>query len=308
MQNKIFTSKELRLRITQLEYENLSSKEHKKEIQRIYFEETGEALPAGIEIFKTSQSDKIADESEYVGSAIRFHSEVNGIDEVYVVSQGTQGLDDWLYNLEAMVAGRAFKQVEEVNEFTKEALENLGYESETPNIPVIGLGHSQAHNTNASAHLVYDTFTDVYSVNGAQLNFYQLFLADDSFREYLVKKYPILSRNRDKIIDLNPDELKQHAINFYKDKAQNIEQDFSKQDPLYGVKEFRGFFPLGKETVHETNSNYPGLSDMFGKIDDDYLQQLQKIAVVYTKGSEKGDKMHVVDELLGVDTSFFKEF
>lgn len=105
MQNKIFTSKELRFRITQLEYENLSSEEHKKEIQRIYFEETGEALPAEIEIFKTSQSDKIADESEYVGSAIRFHSEANGIDEVYVVSQGTQGLDDWLYNLEAMVAG-----------------------------------------------------------------------------------------------------------------------------------------------------------------------------------------------------------
>lgn len=155
---------------------------------------------------------------------------------------------------------------------------------------------------------MYDTFTDVYSVNGAQVNYYQLFRADENFKNYLTDKFPILATDRDKIIDLNTDELKQHAINFYKDKAQNIEQDFSKQDPLYGVKDFRGFFPLGKETVHETNANYPGISDMFGKIDDDYLQQLQKIAVIYTKGSEKGDKMHVVDELLGVDTKFFRDF
>lgn len=310
MNEQILTTKELRLRITQLEYESLSPEDYIKEIQRIYIEEIGETLPAEIEVFTSHQSYSVSDESEYKGTAIRFYSNDNNIDEVYIVSEGTQGLDDWLYNVEALVAGRSFVQVDEVNNFMESALEHFKYDKIDDNntIPIIGLGHSQAHNTNATAYLIHEKFTSVYGVNGAQLNYYQLFHADENFREFLINVYPILRKDRNKIYTLNTDELKRHAINFYKDKAQNIEQDFSKQDPLYGVKDFRGFFSLGKETVHETNANYPGISDMFGKIDDDYLQQLQKIAVVYTKGSEKGDKMHVVDELLGVDTSFFRNF
>lgn len=48
MEHQVLVTKELRLRITDLEYEDLTPEEHIKEIQRIYIEEMGEPLPAEI--------------------------------------------------------------------------------------------------------------------------------------------------------------------------------------------------------------------------------------------------------------------
>lgn len=312
MSEKVLITKELRLRITELEYEDLPPEAYMQEIQRIYIEETGEPLPAEIELFISYQSDTIDNESEYKGTAIRFYSKDNEIDEIYIVSEGTQGLDDWLYNVEALVAGRSFVQVEEADNFMDEALDHFQYEFDADkgnyNIPIVGLGHSQAHNTNATAYLVHEKFTSVYGVNSAQLNYFQLFRADPEFEKYLEEKYPILKKDRNKIIDLNTEELKQHAMDFYADKADNIVQERSIQDPLYAVSSYPGFFPLGEENEYTTDSSVPGLRESFDKIDGDYLKQLQGIAIVYAL-SEKGENnLQVVDDLLDIDVQFLINF
>lgn len=308
MSEQILITKELRLRITDLEYEDLSPEDYVKEIQRIYIEEMGRPLPAEIEIFTSYQSKIVDTESEYVGSAIRFYSEEGGIDEVYIVSEGTQGLFDWLYNIEALMAGHNYDQIEDVNNFMEESLEHFEYEKDNYDIPIVALGHSQAHNTNASAYLIYDRFTSVYGVNGAQLNFYQLFRADPNFRNYLVDRYPILNIDDEIIYTLDSDELKQHALNFYEDKADNIFQERSEQDPLYAVSNYLGFFPLGTDNTYETDSSVPGLSESFDKIDKKFLQKLQKVAYAYAVAVEQGDGLQVIEELLDIDYEFIMNF
>lgn len=169
-------TKELRLRIIDLGYKDLPKKEYIKEIERIYIEEIGDPLPAKVNIFKSSESKALLDDfSGYDGSAIHFSSKDNKINEVYIISEGSQDWADWEYNIQGLFAGMDYSQAWATNLFTQDALKAFGFKQVESNqeyeIPVIGLSHSLAHNNNATAHLVYDTFTKVYSVNGAQTNF-----------------------------------------------------------------------------------------------------------------------------------------
>lgn len=95
MSEEVIQSEEMRLRLSQLEYKGLSNEEFQQEVERIYLEENGEKLPADVEVFPSSKSDSLEnDDSGYEGTAIHFHSEENDIDEMYVVSQGTQDGED----------------------------------------------------------------------------------------------------------------------------------------------------------------------------------------------------------------------
>jgi len=185
MSDVIMNSPELRLRLTQLEYENLSKEDFKERVKRVYLEETGLELPADIKV-KTSEEAKIGDESGYDGTAIYFHSEENDIEEVYIISQGSQGKEDWEYNFKAMLAGKDYSQAEETNIFINEVKAEFEIKNSTP---IIGLSHSLAHNNNTTAHLLYDTFDEVYSVNGAQTNYYQLYYSSDEFQEEVQDKF-----------------------------------------------------------------------------------------------------------------------
>lgn len=59
---------------------------------------------------------------------------------------------------------------------------------------------------------------------------------------------------------------------------------------------------------HITNENLPGISELFDKVPDNYLKQLQNIAIVYTLGAEEGDTVQILNELLGADVSILFDF
>ena len=106
MENEVLHSNNLRLRLIDLEYKGLSSKEMKTEIKRIYFEESGQELTAEIEILKSSDAKSLKkDESGYDGTAIYFKTEEHEENQLYIISQGSQQQEDWEYNFKAMLAG-----------------------------------------------------------------------------------------------------------------------------------------------------------------------------------------------------------
>src|SRR5699024_6453441 len=138
MSEGVIDADEMRMRITQLEYEGLSEEEYKKEIKRIYLEESGERFPAEIEVYSTSN---------------HIHSEEENISEMYVISEGSQTAEDWLYNVRGIFAGQDISQAKGANKFVNEAKKHFEV---SDSISVTGLSHSLAHNNNATAHLMYD--------------------------------------------------------------------------------------------------------------------------------------------------------
>src|SRR5690625_602234 len=310
---KVLITKELRLRIIDLEYKGLPINEYIKEIERIYIEEIGEPLPAKVNIFKSSESKALLDDfSGYDGSAIHFSSKDNKINEVYIISEGSQDWADWEYNIQGLFAGMDYSQAWATNLFTQDALKAFGFKQVESNqeyeIPVIGLSHSLAHNNNATAHLAYDTFTKIFSVNGAQTNYYQLFRIDELFQERLYEIYPRLRRSRDNIIHIDPKALEKIAQDFYKDKAKNIYQDISLDDPLYAVSGIRGFFSIGHIEAHDTNKNLPGLRELVDQINDDDIKMIQKLAIEYSIASKAGGMEQVLKDLVGIDLEFVEKF
>ena len=92
----------------------------------MYFEENGKELPADVKFLSSSQL-LIDEQSSYNGTAIHFYSEENKIDQLYIISQGSQGFEDWEYNLKAMVAGIEVSQATATNKFIKEAEKRVRY-------------------------------------------------------------------------------------------------------------------------------------------------------------------------------------
>src|SRR5699024_4846606 len=314
MDEQVLITKELRMRITELEYKNLPKEEFIKELERIFLEETGEAIPANISIYRSSESPALSeDESGYDGTAFHFISEENNINEVYIISQGSQGIEDWSYNIEAMLAGLNYTQAEMTDVFTMDALKefNIDFDPNDRNtipIPVVGLSHSLAHNNNTTSYLLFDTFSKVHSVNGAQTNYYQLFHSDNQFSNELIKEFPVLRYNKDAIYSLPPADIEAIAQDFYADKAKNIYQDISIHDPLYAISGVRGFFTLGNVKPHKTSDNHQGLRRVADKIPDDAVVALQKLAIDYTVAKENGSVEDIIKDLTGVDMAVVEQF
>src|SRR5699024_5397812 len=296
---EVIHSKEMRLRMTQLEYNDVSEEEFKKEIERMYVEEYGEKLPAEIDVYSTSNLDNFKnDTSGYQGTAIYFHSEENNIDEVYVISQGTQEAEDWEYNIKAMLAGQDATQAKGTYKFVNEAKKEFSVSDSTP---VTGLSHSLAHNNNATAHLLYDMFDDVYSVNGAQTNFYQLYNNSQEFEKSVNREFSITPSDPNAVYNIDPDKLKAFAKDFYKDKGENIHQLISVDDPLYAVCGLLGFFTLGDVEMYDTKPDYPGLHSIMDDIPDDTVKDLQEMAIQYATVTKGGDIDAGIKELTGVN-------
>ncbi|ASN07410.1 hypothetical protein CFK40_14210 [Virgibacillus necropolis] len=309
---KIITSIEMRLRLIDIEYNNLEESEMIKQIKRIYTEEYGEKIPANIDIFQSSESSELKnDESGYDGTAIHFSSKKNNINEVYVISQGSQGKEDWVYNVKAMFAGKEYRQASAVDKFVSNSIDQFQSNSnktlDFSKIPVIGLSHSLAHNNNTTAHLAYGTFDKIYSVNGAQTNYYQLYLADDVFAQSVRKQFSISRLDEDAIYDLDPNKLREFAENYYKDEAKNIHQLISKDDPLYAVSGTRGFFTLGDTKFVDTDPNHEGLRPLIDKVPDHVIKDFQEIAIQYTVSSRKGGIDAVLKDILGINMSVIRE-
>ncbi|WP_235000381.1 DUF6792 domain-containing protein [Virgibacillus dakarensis] len=308
--HKILKTDEIRLRLVELEYDDLSNEEFIKRIKRVYLEEFGEELPANVDVFHSSQSKMLkSDTSGYDGTAIHFSSEDNNIDEVYVISQGSQGIEDWEYNVKSMFAGLEYSQAEKTRDFVEEAKREFGViAEEEDSAPVIGLSHSLAHNNNTTAYLAYDTFDEIYSVNGAQTNYYQLYYAHNNFAEEVRKHFNISRADSDAIRNIDPDKLRTFAEDFYKDKAKSIHQIISEDDPLYAVSGVRGFFTLGDVRFVDSIPDYPGLRSIMDDIPDDVVKDLQELAIQYTVSSQNGGANAAIQDLLGVNMGVVNQF
>lgn len=309
LDEKIVTTEEFRLRLTDLGYQdNLSDEQLIQQIKQMYIEEYGEQIPSDIEIFGSDQSLKLADDkSGYDGTALHFYSKENNINEVYIISQGTQDMVDWEYNLKAMFAGLDYTQAEMTNDFVIDAAEKFNIDPKDESIPVIGLSHSLAHNNNTTAHLVFDTFDQVYSVNGAQTNYYEVYNADAKFARDVRKHFSIPINDYMAIYDINPKELEKFALNYYADKAENIHQLISKDDPLYAVSGLRGFFTLGEVEMYDTNPDFPGLREIMDDIPDHVVKDFQDLAIQYTISAKKGGPEAAIQDILGVDMSIINK-
>src|SRR5690625_1232476 len=265
----------------------------------MYIEEYGEKLPAEMDVYSTSNPNNFKnDTSGYEGTAIHFHSKENNIDEVYVISQGTQDAEEREYNIKAMLAGQDVTQAEAADEFVNEAKKEFGASDYTS---VTGLSHSLAHNNNATAHLLYDTFDDVYSVNGAQTNFYQIYNNNRGFEKAVDNKFSLDFSDPNAVYDIEPDKLKAFAKDYYKDKGENIHQLISVDDPLYAVSGVRGFFTLGDVEMYDTNPDYPGLRSIMDDIPDDTVKDLQEMAIQYATATKDGNINDGIQELTGVN-------
>lgn len=296
----ILESPTLKARLINMEYGNLEPEKFEQELKRIYMEENGEMLEGNVDIYHSSQADSdIIEESGYDGTAIKIESQ--GQTEVYVISQGSAGTEDWLYNLKSMLAGKNADQAIATEDFVQEANRYFGTEEGTE---IFGLSHSLGHNNNTVAHLSYDTFDEVFSINGAQPNYYELYEADVNFNEAVSEKFNLV--DDEQIYELPPDELHNFAMDYYEDKSDNIHQIISKDDPLYAASAVRGFFTLGNVTMVDTNPDTPGLRELMEEIPDDVVKNFQDLAIEFAVGSEKGGTNGGVEALLGVDLKEFE--
>ncbi|MCM3068346.1 hypothetical protein M3568_18675 [Priestia flexa] len=302
--NQLVETNELWLRITDLGYKDISKEEFAQEVERIYIEETGKPLKGEISVVRSSEIDQIVkdENSSYDGTAIHIYSKEQDVNEMYVVSQGTTNADDWLYNIRAMQAGVDTAQADSTNTFVKEAQKEFKERASVEEISsTIGLSHSLAHNNNTVSQLLNGNFDEVYSVNGAQSTYFQLYKKDFEFRDEVNKKFNISSADSKAIYSLPQDELKTFAEAYYKEKGTVIHQVISSDDPLNALANIRGFFTLGDVTMIDTNPDKPGLKAIIDKIPDSEVKSLQDFALVYAEGFQNGGNNQGIEDLTGVN-------
>ncbi|WP_281998739.1 DUF6792 domain-containing protein [Priestia flexa] len=301
---QLVETKELWLRITDLGYKDISKKEFAQEIQRIYIEETGQPLKGEISVVRSSEIDQIVkdENSSYDGTAIHIYSKEQDVNEMYVISQGTTDANDWLYNIRAMQAGVDTAQADSTNIFVKEAQKEFKERASVKEISsTIGLSHSLAHNNNTVSQLLNGNFDEVYSVNGAQSTYFQLYQKDHEFLGAVNKKFNISIGDYKAIYSLPQNELKTFAEAYYKEKGTVIHQVISSDDPLNALANIRGFFTLGDVTMIDTNPDKPGLKAIIDKIPDSEVKSLQDFALVYAEGFQNGGNNQGIEDLTGVN-------
>lgn len=302
--NQLVKTNELWLRITDLGYKDISKEEFVREVQRIYIEETGKPLKGEISVVRSSEFDRVNkyNNSSYDGTAIHIYSKEQDVNEMYVVSQGTTDTDDWLYNLRAMQAGIDTSQAKSTEIFVKEAQKEFKKKESIEDISsTIGLSHSLAHNNNTVSQLLTENFDEIYSVNGAQSTYFQLYQRDFEFREAVKEKFNISLADSKAIYSLPQDELKTFAEAYYKEKGTVIHQVISSDDPLNALANIRGFFTLGDVTMIDTNPDKPGLKAIIDKIPDSEVKSLQDFALVYAEGFQNGGNNQGIEDLTGVN-------
>ncbi|MFS3927179.1 DUF6792 domain-containing protein [Priestia flexa] len=298
--SQLVETKELWLRVTDLGYKDISKEELAREVQRIYMEETGNSLKGEISVLRSSELED--NTSSYDGTAIHIYSKEQDVNEMYVVSQGTTDADDWLYNIRAMHAGLDTNQADSTDRFVEEARKVFKEKASIEEISsTIGLSHSLAHNNNTVSQLLNGNFDEIYSVNGAQSTYFQLYQRDFGFREAVKEGFNISSTDYKAIYSLPQNELKTFAEAYYKEKGTVIHQVISSDDPLNALANIRGFFTLGDVTMIDTNPDKPGLKAIIDKIPDSEVKSLQDFALVYAEGFQNGGNNQGIEDLTGVN-------
>lgn len=302
--NQLVETKEIWLRVTDLGYKDISKEEFAQEVQRIYIEETGKPLKGEISVLRSSEINQIAkdENSSYDGTAIHIYSKEQDVNEMYVVSQGTMDTDDWLYNIRAMQAGIDVSQAKSTDLFVEKAKKEFKSQASIEEISsTIGLSHSLGHNNNTVSQLLYGTFDDIYSGNGAQPTYFQLYQSDVQFSKAVQEKFNINDYDYKAIYSLPQDEIKNFTKVYYKERAKSVHQDISSDDPLNATANTRGFVTLGDVTMIDTNPDKPGLKAIIDKIPDSEVKSLQDFALVYAEGFQNGGNNQGIEDLTGVN-------
>ncbi len=313
--DELLIKDEVWLRITQLEYkmkQGMSKEAFEKEVRRIYIEEMGEALPADMKVYSSNESGDL--ESDYDGTAIYFENEEKSINQLYVISQGSNDPGDWLYNAIGLFQGKDASQAIDADTFVDEAKKALNVGDKE--VLTVGLGHSLANNNNLTAQVLNESFDKVYGVNGAQINVYQLYTADDYFRQIVNQNFNLPRTDKNAIYTLPPHKLEQFAVEYIEEKidTSSIHQLRSSNDPLYALMEnTRGFVtvPVEAKEGMVTNKNYAGLSPLLANLPDEEIAKWQAIfmpaADAYMDNGVDG-ALDVLEEMTGLKRTVFDDF
>lgn len=303
MAENILDYKSISIRLTDEEYKNMDAAEMETKIKQIYLEETGSLLDADIKIFHSSESNNsILKSSGYDGTAI--YVEDGSREEMYVISQGSTSGPDWSFNAKGVFVGESTTQPVSTDEFVNEAKKQLAVEEETK---IISWGHSLGHHNNSTTFLRSDTFDEVFGMNGAQVNAYELYELDRDYQNAIKSEFKIMTKDEMREI-VPPDELEQFTKDFYKDKAGNIHQIISSDDPLNGVTPYvPGMVELGEVEVIDTNPDVVGIRELAKDIPPEVIKDIQDIALTYAKADNAGGTKAVVEELFGVKWEHIKD-
>ncbi|MEC0282660.1 DUF6792 domain-containing protein [Terribacillus saccharophilus] len=297
------TKEEIWMRLVNSEYGNNPEK-MEETFRTIYLEETGELFEGEVEVFHSSDSNvtrKI--NSNYDGTALSISS--GGEQNLYVISQGTQGMEDWLYNIKGPFAGIAVDQVEAAKGFTDDAITHFNID--TNKSDVISFNHSLGLHNSGMTALTDGTFDEVYGVNGLMLSPYELAQYDVEFAKLVQDEFNL--RRITEIQDVPLEDIKKFALDYYGERDVKIHNTVSEDDPLYSISEKFGFITEFSETkIIDTNPNVSGLKEMIDKIPAPVIESLRVLATDYAEGDEKGGFNQSMNQLLGANIESLDEY
>jgi len=297
---ELLNSDILRARIMDLEYENLSEKEIKSEIKRIYFEETGKMLTADVNIYRSDdilkEHRKTNIDSGFDGTIIHFQSEELKINQAITITRGSELGEkntwkpiDWTYNLIGIFVGGTDNQYQDARRFDDKVKNIIQNQRNTlPTLEKYGFGHSLGGNNISILQLIPDDkgelrFKNVYAINDAAPTAYQLAVIDSDFRWLINREYQL--KNEQDIYTIPPDELKAFTEEYYKNKIDEttIHHLTAEEDMLYGASSVRGFLEIGgRDGFLDTDPIFSGIRELVDKIPDKDLRTIQMFLSNYS--------------------------
>ncbi|WMT19720.1 DUF6792 domain-containing protein [Parageobacillus toebii] len=310
----------LRARIMNVEYQNLTIDEIKREIKRIYIEETGKEPPANITIYRSDDFKNLNDvDSGFDGTVIHFYDEEKGINQEYTITRGSETPEkdtwkplDWTYNVFGIFVGQNKNQYRDAILFdklvTKKINEKLRNNGSHIKLKKIGLGHSLGGNLNETIQITKQRYEKVYVINDAPPSFYQLATIDPYFWGQLVKKFNLNPEHYEEIYYLPPSELKAFAEEYYKKQIdeRSIHHLTAEEDLLYAVSGVRGFIDIGSRQVIDTNKDFTSIKDLIAKISDKDVKAIQMYLSQYSDVYNEKGFDGVVQAMTGVDLSLIE--
>ena len=286
---EILYSDELRGRITDMEYKNLSE----EAIKRVYFEETGKELTAEISLYHSQDYIGGVDSvnNGFDGTIVHFFDEAAGVNQVYSIARGSEMKEednwrpeDWMYNAFGIFVGQNDGQYLDAQRFENVVTSIIEKETEKSDIDLvkIGLGHSLGGNTKQVQQLINQEFDKVYTINAAQPTVYQLAYIDINFAEALREKFDLQSKGFNDIYTIEPESLVQFAEQYYKEAGDGIYRLVAEEDMLLAVSQnIRGFIEVGHGEPIDTMADFAGIGDILGEIPDKDIQAIQMYMAKY---------------------------
>lgn len=312
----LFSDEKVKLRLIQLEYDykddfNVSTEQELEEVKkkfevdvrRIFLEETQRELPKNIEIYSSNELikqnkdlDTNITSSGYDGTAIYIEDKSNAINQLHIISQGSQEKEDWIYNGFGLFLGIDDSQYEAAKHFTIEAKEKT---NDVKNLKTYAMGHSLANNNQIMLQLIDGEFDGVYGVNGAQVSIDHLLNTD----EVLYRNMSLTFNKYDSLDSVPAEELKAEIIKYYENKGvtAQITQRISWDDPLYGVSGKGDFITFGEIQMTDTNLQVEGIRNIIDSIQDEDVRNVKHYLQKYTDAYQQGGLNGFVKASTGID-------